>query len=141
MVKSLLGIVTVLLIVASPCFAAESKGKPKADVAPAATKYDKLCKKELQEVLKKLQKEVLVAQRKALQATKIRSGADKAYESASDEQKPDALLRMLESRVAAEQPVEHYSRLRRDFFAAQEAYLKLLRAELTATKSNRKDCR
>jgi len=129
MVKLLLGIVTVLLIVASPCFAAESKGKPKADVAPAATKYDKLCKKELQEVLKKLQKEVLVAQRKAQEATKIRNGAENAYKAASDEQKPDALLRMLESRVAAEKPVGHYSRLGKDFYEAQEAYLRLLRAQ------------
>ena len=65
MVKSLLGVVAVLLILGSPCLAAESKAKVKTDVIAAKmVEYDKLGKKDLEDVLEGLQKEVLDAERK-----------------------------------------------------------------------------
>ncbi len=127
MVKSLLGVVAVLLILGSPCLAAESKAKVKTDVIAAKmVEYDKLGKKDLEDVLEGLQKEVLDAERKLGEADSVLTQARRTYRSASYDQKPDALLRMLELMAAVEKPREHSQQLNGDFQAAQRAYLKLI---------------
>jgi hypothetical protein len=126
MVKSLLGVVAVLLVLGSPCLAAESKAKAKTDAVAAKIEYDKLGKKDLEDVLKSLQKDVLDAEAKVQEAQNAFQRAQWAYTSASRDHKPEALLRMLESQVAIEKPDEHSRQVNRDFQAAQQAYLKLI---------------
>jgi len=98
--------------------------------APAnVTKYDKMEKKQLEEELKKLQKDVLVAEQTAKEACDQAGEAKEAYKSASDEQKPDALLRMIGADAKSRKPDEDYRQARENFEDARRAYLNLLVAE------------
>ena len=85
--------------------------------------------KDLQDELKRLQKEVLVADRTARQAKEREVEAAKAYESAPDDEKADALLRMIEVDAANRKPLERFQQIRSDLHAAERAYLHLLVAE------------
>ncbi len=93
---------------------------------PAGAKYYKLSKAELQQELKKLQKEVLEAERQTLAADTALSQAGKAYDSATGDRKFDALLRLLEAEAAVQKPQRRYQELKSDFEAAQKAYVQLL---------------
>jgi type II secretory pathway component GspD/PulD (secretin) len=105
------------------------KDDEKSDSAPVATKYDEMEKKDLREELKRLQKEVLDAERPARQADEKAAEAARAYKSASDDEKPDALLRMIEAEARSRKSIGGFKRIRSDFDAAQRAYLRLLVAE------------
>jgi hypothetical protein len=110
------------------------KDKKEADATPVSktpivTKYDKMAKKDLQEELKRLQEEVLDAERTAKQFAKKAADAARAYTSATDEEKADALLRMIEAEAAGRKPTERFRQIRADFDAAKRAYLQLLVTE------------
>jgi len=105
------------------------KDEEKSDSTRVVTKYDKMEKKDLREQLKRLQKEVLCAERTARQAKEKAAEAAKAYKSASDNAKADALLRMIEANAASHKPTERFRQIRSDFDAAERAYLHLLVTE------------
>ncbi|MFC1453128.1 hypothetical protein ACFLSJ_07295 [Verrucomicrobiota bacterium] len=105
------------------------KRDKKPDTPPVVTKYDKMEKKQLQEELKRLQAEVLVAERTVTQAKEKAAEAENACKSASDDEKPDALLRMIEAGVAEEKAKRPYHQIKGDFQAARRAYAQLLMNE------------
>ena len=105
------------------------KDEEKSDSAPVVTKYDKMEKKDLQEQLKRLQKEILGVERAARQAREKAAEAARAYKSASDGAKADVLLRMIEANAASHKPTERFRQIRSDFDAAERAYLHLLVTE------------
>ena len=129
MFKSLAIVIAALGIMLSPCVAQE-QSEPKPDATPVVTRYDKMEKKNLRGELKDLQKDVFVAERAAKQAKENAGEAGKEYKSASDDEKPEALLRMLEADAKCRRPLEHYKQVRSDFNAAKKAYLNLLLKEL-----------
>ena len=105
------------------------KDEEKSDSTPVVTKYDKMEKKDLQEQLKRLQKEILGVERAARQAREKAAEAARAYKSASDGAKADVLLRMIEANAASHKPTERFRQIRSDFDAAERAYLHLLVTE------------
>jgi type II secretory pathway component GspD/PulD (secretin) len=106
-----------------------AKDEEQSDSTPVVTDYERMDKKELQEGLKRLQKEVLVAERTAKQAKEKAAEGATAYNSASDDEKLDALLRMIEADAASRMPIERFKRIRSDFDAAKRAYFHLLVSE------------
>ena len=70
----------------------EKLAAPERD-AKARQVFDKMEKSQLQEQLKKLQTEALVAEQTAKQANELASKAAMVYRSAPDDEKPEALLR------------------------------------------------
>lgn len=127
MFKTLAIVTAALGVMLSPCVA-QDKDEQAPDASPVVNKYDRMEKKELKEALKDLQKHVLVAERAAKQAKENANEAAAAYESASDEEKPDALLRMIEADAASRNPMERYKQVRLDIDAAKRAYLNMLLA-------------
>jgi len=122
-------IVAALAILASQGIAQKPQDQKTTEAAPVVIKYDKMEKTQLQAELKKLQKALLVAEQAAKQAITKRDVAKKAYDTASNARKPDALLRMLEADAKSRKPVESLMKMRKDFGAAQQAYINLLLAE------------
>ena len=105
------------------------KNEKQSGFSRAVNKFDKLDKKQLQEELKRLQKEVLVAEQSSQQAAEKASHAAMIHKSASDDEKANALLRMIEANAARHKPSERYQRVRSDMRAAEKAYYRLLVAE------------
>jgi type II secretory pathway component GspD/PulD (secretin) len=103
-----------------------SKEKEKSGPTHTATKYDKMKKNELQGELKRLQKAVLDVERTAKRAAQNATEARRAYESASDDEKADALLRMIEVAAASRKAVEPFKQVRSELDAAERAYSRLL---------------
>jgi hypothetical protein len=103
-----------------------SKDEEKSGRAPVVTMYDKMEKKDLRGELKRLQKAVLDAERMAKQAREKAAEAAKAYKSASDDEKADALLRMIEASAVSRKPIERFKQIRSHFDAAERAYFRLL---------------
>jgi hypothetical protein len=101
----------------------------KAKTTPKATKYDTMEGKDLQAELKRLQAAVLEARRMALQAGRTENAAQAAYRSAGDDEKADALLRLLEAKAAVRKPRELFRRINAEFQTAQQAYLARLVTE------------
>ncbi len=64
---------------------------------PSITKYENMEKKDLQKELKNLQKQILVAERTSKKTQETLTKARRAYQSASDDEKPDALLCMIKA--------------------------------------------
>jgi hypothetical protein len=118
-------VIAALGVMVGVCVAQEKK-EQNPETTPVVTKYDKMDKKALQEELKDLQKQVIVAKRTAEQAKEIADEAAKAYRSASDDEKPDALLRALEAKAASRGPMQMYKKTTSEFQAAQSAYMDLL---------------
>jgi hypothetical protein len=122
-----------LFVVAMAMTATPSLAKPPALPAspkPAPVgKYDTMPEKDLREELKKLQKQILVAERTARQAQDDMHKAVRAYNTAADEAKPDALLSMLEVEARVRKPLDEHARLRAEFDAAKRAFVKLLSAD------------
>jgi len=107
--------------------AAHLMGYSQRRAEPAGAKYYKLPKAELQQELKKLQREVLQAERETNAANEALTKAAQAYyRSADGEKKFDALLRFLEAKAAVQKPQRRYQELTGDFDAAQKAYVQLL---------------
>jgi hypothetical protein len=94
-----------------------------------AAKYDKMNKERLREELKTLQNEALGAERMAKQARANAAQAERAYQSASDAEKADALLHMIEADAASRKPMERLAHVSSDLAGAKRAYLQLLVAE------------
>jgi hypothetical protein len=94
-----------------------------------ATKYDTMDKQPLQEELKRLQRELLVAEEIAQQAAGKARNAARVHQMAADDEKPEALLRKIEAEAASQKPTQAYKRLRSDLSAAERAYYRLLVAE------------
>ena len=94
------------------------------------SKYDKMNKKQLQVELKRLQKVVSSTERDYTQSQKDESETKKAYSSASEEQKPDALISMLEAEVKHRWINTRWNQVRSDLRLAKFAYSDLLYAEL-----------
>ncbi len=65
-------------------------------------------------------------ERSSREALKLSLRAQQAYEAASNEQKPEALLHMLEAEAAARKPMTAYRQVLNEFQAAQDAYRRLL---------------
>jgi hypothetical protein len=105
------------------------KDEEKPDTTPVDIKYEKMEKKDLREELKRLQKEVLDAERVFQQARAKAAQAEKTYRTASDEEKTDALLGKIEADAAGRKPMERFAQIRSEFAAAERAYLNLLVAE------------
>jgi septal ring factor EnvC (AmiA/AmiB activator) len=93
------------------------------------TKYDGMEEKDLREELKRLQREILSAEQTAMEAREKAAEATKAYTSALFDQKPDALLRMIEADAASRKPLDRYRQIRSDFDVAKRAYLHALLAQ------------
>jgi len=128
MLKAFIIISALLGVVLSPCIAQDAK-ELEADAPPVITKFDKMDKENLQDALKALQKEVLVAERTAKLARRDAAEAAAAYKSADDAGKPDALLRMIETDAESREPVARYKQVHADFEAAKRAYLNCLLLE------------
>ena len=103
-----------------------SKVNGKANSTHLVAKYERMSKKELREELLRLQNELLDAERVFKQIGRKATDAAEAYKSAPDDEKAEALLRMLEADAASRKPMERYRRVRSAFEAAQQAYLHLL---------------
>ena len=129
MPKSLAMAVAVLALIASAAVAQQHKESEQSDAAPVVTKYDRMEKQQLQNELKRLQREVLAARTTGQEAKQRAKEASSAYKSALDDEKPDALLRMLEAQAGSRKPMKAYSRILSDFQSAKRAYSKLLLAE------------
>ena len=93
------------------------------------TKYESMEKNDLQEELRRLQKEALDAARMAQQVKEEAAEAATAYKSASEDEKADSLLRMIESEAKSHRPMRHYRQVQSAFEAAQRVYLHLLMVE------------
>lgn len=104
---------------------AEAQSAP-TDSSLVPTGFDKMEKKDLKQELVRLQKEVLDAVRISRRARGKAAEAASAYKSASDDEKAEALFRMIEADAASREPAERYAHLRTDFDAAKRAYLNLL---------------
>ncbi len=106
-----------------------SKKQETADSSQLVTKYESMEKKDLQEELRRLQKEALDAARMAKQVKEEAAEAARAYKFASDDEKADALLRMIEADAESHKPMRRYRQVQSAFGAAQRAYLHLLIAD------------
>jgi len=129
-------ITTALAILTIPGMARDTRiQRPQAHIRetpetpPAITKYDKMEKDQLQKELVRLQKEVIVLRQANLQAKEEEKEIHRVYRVTSPEEKPDVLLRMLESEVRHIQADEAYELLDTEFHAAQRAYRYRLLAE------------
>ena len=114
------------------------------DATHSVTRYERMKKEDLQEELGRLQGQILDAERTASQAKKTATIAARAYESASDDEKAAALLRMIEAKASSREPNERLQEIFLDFNAAKKAYLRLLDREFGTKwqadeKSPRKD--
>lgn len=127
--KTVAVIVATFAILTTPGIAQETQAQKAKEAAPVLTKFDRMEKDQLLGELLKLQKDVLVAEQTARKADAKRGEAYKAYDDATEEQKPDALIRMLEADAKRVKPGEHFRQVKSDFEAAKSAYLKLLVAE------------
>ena len=105
------------------------KDEKKPDTTPVVTKYDEMGKQELQDELRRLQAQVSDARRTAHQASGTAREAANAYRSASDDDKADALLHMIEADAASRTPMEHYRQAESALDAAKKAYIRLMLAE------------
>ena len=65
----------------------------------------------------------------ALQAGKTEDAAQAAYRSAGDDEKADALFRLLEAKAAVRKPRELFRRINAEFQTTQQAYLARLVTE------------
>jgi type II secretory pathway component GspD/PulD (secretin) len=97
--------------------------------ALARVEGDTMEKEDLQAKLKRLQAAVLEAKRMALQAGKTEDAAQAAYRSAGDDEKADALFRLLEAKAAVRKPRELFRRINAEFQTTQQAYLARLVTE------------
>jgi hypothetical protein len=133
-------ILAAFAILASQCVAQEAQVQ-KMTETPSGTKlasivikedvnkYEKMEKKQLQDELRKLLKELPIAE-KALTQAKIRKDeATKVVDVASSDEKSDAFFLMMEAQVKCSKAELSLNRMRSDFSAAQHAYLNLLLAE------------
>ncbi len=102
----------------------------KVDASQGASRYQKMSKALLQDEIKRLQKEVLAAERKVEQAKNYIKKASDAYEAASDEDKPEALIRLLDAKAAARKPCDACEKLKKDFLSAQAAYIEEAASQL-----------
>ena len=127
--RTVSSIVAALAMLTSQGLAQDSQSQKSAEETAAATKYDKLEKAKLQEELKRLQKEILIAEHAAKQATDQSTEAANAYKIATDNRKPELLLEMLDAEARSRKPVENCKRIRADFEAAKRAYIKLILGE------------
>jgi type II secretory pathway component GspD/PulD (secretin) len=105
------------------------KNAEKVDATPEKAKYDRLGKKNLQAELRRLQGKVLEAEGAVRRARRETTEAEKAHKAAGDDEKADALLRVLEAKAASRKPNERFRRIRWEFEAAQQAYLNRLLTE------------
>jgi hypothetical protein len=101
----------------------------KPDATSEVTKYDEMDKQELRDELRRLQAELLDAGRAAIQASERTGEASGAYSSASDDDKADALLRMLDAQAALRTPMARYRQAELALEAAKEAYMRRALAE------------
>ena len=99
------------------------------DTTPAVTKYDEMGKQELQDELRRLHAQLIDAKHAAQQASGKANEAAKAYRSASDDEKADALLHMIEAEAASGTPMEHYREAESALDAAKQAYIRRILAE------------
>jgi type II secretory pathway component GspD/PulD (secretin) len=98
--------------------------------ASAMAKYAKIRdKSQLQAELERLLHELAKSEQVVNETRQRARDAQNAYNAASDQDKPAALLRKLEADAASLKPAEHYSRIRAEFEAAQQAYSRLLMTE------------
>ena len=125
MFKSLAVVIAALGVMVGVCVAQEEK-EQMPEATRVVTKYEQMEKKDLRQELKDLQKQILVAERASKQAKETATQAARAYKSASDNEMPDALFRMLEAKAASYAPMQAYSKTRREFKSAQMAYMNLL---------------
>ena len=107
------------------------KDTENSDPKPVIIRYDKMEKTQLQAQLKRLQQEALDAAGMAQQVWDKAVKAKAVYQSAADDDKPDALLLMLEAEAASRQPVERSKQIHSELEAAKRAYLQLQAAEST----------
>lgn len=91
--------------------------------------YRKLDKTQLQDELRRLQKELIVAESTARHADEQMAEAANAYNSAAEDRQPDLVLGMLEAEAKCTKPMKTFERLRKELDAAKQAYVKLLLAE------------
>lgn len=91
-------------------------------------------KKQLQGELKRLQKVVSSTERVYTQSKKDEIETQKAYSTAPEEQKPDALISMLEAEVKHRWINTKWNQVRSDLRLAKIAYSKLLYAELEQSR-------
>lgn len=124
--KSVPVIVVAVTILASYCIAQEALDQGKPEAVPVVSKYDKMQKKDLQEEVKKLQKEVLTAEQTARGVGVRAKEAKEAYNSASNDQKPDALLLMLEAGAKSHKSMVAFKQVQSDFDMAKRAYFNLI---------------
>ncbi len=94
--------------------------------------YQALPKAQLQEELRKLQSEVLVMDQKLSEVRKAERRPMRAYQSASDDQKPDKLIAMLDAQSRTRKAMVACGKVNNEFRAAQQAYLQLLWKESDA---------
>jgi hypothetical protein len=95
----------------------------------AATKYDGMDKQRLQGELRKILRELIEVERQARAASRKARDTETAYNSAPDNDKADALFRMLEAEVASRAPMEQYKKARIALDAAKQAYIRRVVAE------------
>lgn len=129
MIRSLAVLITVIVIGAGSCFAADLRLGRKTNSSPVIAKFERMSKPMLQEELKLLQKQVLEMERKAVWARSTAKKANAAYEFASDSQKPTALLRMLDAKAAETKADKINNEMQRQFSTAKEVYLERLSKE------------
>ena len=127
--KAVAAIAAVLAMLTCQGMSQETHALKTEAAAPVATKFDRMEKAQLRAELQKLQKDVLVAEQTARQADAKRLEAYQAYKAATENQKPDALIRMLEADAKSIKPVECLRQLQSDFEAAKRACLNLLVSE------------
>jgi hypothetical protein len=95
----------------------------------AIASFQSFSKAQLQEELKRLQRDVLAAQEKLTEAKEAEIQPTHAYQSATNEQKPDKLIPMLEAQSRTQRTVLSYNKIKEQFGAAQQAYLQLMEKE------------
>ena len=100
-----------------------------AESETKVTRYLKQDKTQLQDELKKLQKELIVAEKTARHADEKRKEAVEVYNSAEEDRQPDLILGMLEAEAQCRKPMAAHKRLCADLDAAKRAYVKLLLTE------------
>ena len=127
--KTAAAIASVLVILTIQSIAQESQNQKTTEVAIVVSPYSKMGKQQLQEELKRLQKEYTVSLQANNQAVNLASEADKAYNSASNEEKPEALIRKLDAEANSYKTQESFQKKKKEFEAAQYAYIKRLQAE------------
>jgi type II secretory pathway component GspD/PulD (secretin) len=92
-------------------------------------RYDEMDQQQLRDELRRLQRELLDAWQVHNQASREAREADTAYKNAPDDEKADALLRMLEADAASRAPMKRYRQARAALDAASQSYLRRLLAE------------